>query len=121
MVVVPYIELTPRGKADYHEDLVVTEGGVAFDFTGYVSFLCELKAKDDHSGANVMLATVAIANAPGSDGLLDLDITEAVTTAAQDASPQVLEGIFDMKADDGGGTTKTFMQGTWRLDLGVSD
>ena len=120
MVVVPYIELTPRGKADYHEDVVVTEGGSAFDFTGYVNFICELKAKDDHSGTAVMTATVAIAGAPDL-GTLDLDITEAITTLAQDADPQVLEGVVDLVADNASGVTKPFFQGTWRLDLGVSD
>lgn len=122
MVVVPYIELTPRGKADYHEDLVVTDGGVAFDFTGYVNFVCELKAKDDHNGANVMVAIVAIANAPGTDGLLDLDIPDDGGTGTTDAqAADILDGIQDMKADNSSGVTKTFFQGTWRLDPGVSD
>ena len=116
-----FIELTPRGKVHYHEDLVVTEGGSAKDFTGWTSFECELKAKDDHSGANIMSATVAITNAPGVDGLLDLDITEAGTTAAQDATPQVLEGIYDLRAKDGASEYQLIMHGTWRLAPGVSD
>lgn len=119
--VAPFVELTPRGKSHYHEDLVVTEGGSAKDFTGWTNFLCELKAKDDHSGANVMLATVVIANAPGIDGLLDLDISSTLTAAAQNATPQVLEGIVDLVADDPSTETQPLFQGTWRLALGVSD
>ena len=122
MVVVPYVELTPRGKADYHEDLVVTEGGSAFDFTGYTNFICQLKAKDDVDGANVMVAIVAIANPPGTDGLLDLDIPKSGGTGTTDAQiAEIFEGNTDMVADNAGGDTETFFQGTWRLDLGVSD
>ena len=85
-----FVELTPRGKTHYHEDLVVTQGGAAFDFSaggGWTDFELEMKAKDDESGASIMTATVANTNAPGADGLLDLDVAEALTTAAQNATP----------------------------------
>jgi hypothetical protein len=116
-----FVQLTPRGKTHYHEDLVVTEGGAAKDFTGWTDFELEMKAPDDESGAAIMTAVVAIANPPGADGLLDLDVTEAATTAAQNADPQVLEGIYDLRAKDGAGEYQLIMYGTWRLTPGVSD
>lgn len=116
-----FIELTPRGKVHYNEDLVVTEGGGAKDFTGWTAFELEMKAKDDESGDAIMTAVVAITNAPGSDGLLTLDVTAANTTTAQDADPQVLTGIYDLRAKDAAGEYQLIMFGTWRLTPGVSD
>lgn len=115
-----FAQLTPRGKVHYHEDITVTENALAKDFTGWTAFECELKAKDDHSGAAVMIATVAISGSP-TLGLLSLDIAEALTTAAQNATPQVLEGIYDLRAKDAALEYQLIMYGTWRLTPGVSD
>ena len=118
--------LSPRGKVHYHEDIAVTTtvGGPAFDFSigaGWSNFRCELKATDDHSGATVLLATVLLTNPPGADGLLDLDISAALTLAAQNADPQILEGIYDLIGADENGEDQLVMHGTWALAEGVTD
>ncbi len=116
-----YIALSIRGKVSFHLDLVVTEGGVAKDFTGWTGFLCQLKATDDEDGVAISTVVVVpdVITADPSNGLLDVDISATDTTLIQDGA--VHRGVTDIHADDAAGKRHLIAQGDWTLVKGVTE
>lgn len=102
------------------KQITVTQGGSAFDFTGFVNM--EIVVNSDEEPADVsneqFRMPVAIANPPGTDGLVDFQPAGANIAARKvESEAYIPESYFyDLQADDPAGERVTlFLAGEFTV------